>query len=114
MDLNQKIIAVLVGGFLLIALLRVFRTPLRLSASTSTTDLPSCASVRMAFMASHVLPSAARLLVNTLLGFAALWAIRATAGITGVTLGLNLCNALVVGILGVPGLVLLLLVQWVL
>ena len=87
MDLNQKIIAVLVGGFLLIALLRVFRTPLRL---------------------------AARLLVNTLLGFAALCFIRATAGITGVTLGLNLCNGLVVGILGVPGLVLLLLVQWVL
>ena len=87
MDLNQKIIAVLVGGFLLIALLRVFRTPLRL---------------------------AARLLVNTLLGFAALWAIRATSGITGLALGLNLWNALVVGILGVPGLVLLLLVQWVL
>ena len=87
MDLNQKIIAVLVGGFLLIALLRVFRTPLRL---------------------------AARLLVNTLLGFAALWAIRATSGITGLILGLNLWNALVVGILGVPGLVLLLLVQWVL
>ena len=87
MDLNQKIIAVLVGGFLLIALLRVFRTPLRL---------------------------AARLLVNTLLGFAALWAIRATSGITGLTRGLNLWNALVVGILGVPGLVLLLLVQWVL
>ena len=87
MDLNQKIIAVLVGGFLLIALLRVFRTPLRL---------------------------AARLLVNTLLGFAALWAIRATSGINGLTLGLNLWNALVVGILGVPGLVLLLLVQWVL
>ncbi len=87
MDLNQKIIAVLVGGFLLIALLRVFRTPLRL---------------------------AARLLVNTLLGFGALWAIRATAGITGLTLGLNFWNALVVGILGVPGLVLLLLVQWVL
>jgi len=86
-DLNQKIIAVLVGGFLLIALLRVFRTPLRL---------------------------AARLLVNTLLGFGALWAIHATSGITGLTLGLNPWNALVVGILGVPGLVLLLLVQWVL
>ena len=38
----------------------------------------------------------------------------ATSGITGLTLGLNLWNALVVGILGVPGLVLLLLVQWVL
>ena len=57
MDLNQKIIAALVGGFLLIALLRVFRAPLRL---------------------------AFRLAVNTLLGFAALWAVHATAGITGI------------------------------
>ena len=36
------------------------------------------------------------------------------AGITGIALGVNLWNALVVGILGVPGLVLLLLTQWVL
>ena len=87
MDLNQKIIAVLVGGFLLIALLRVFRTPLRL---------------------------AARLLVNTLLGFGVLWLINRTAGLTGVSLGLNLWNALTIGILGLPGVLLLLLVQWVL
>lgn len=31
---------------------------------------------------------------------------------TGVSLGVNFFNALVVGVLGVPGLVLLLLVQW--
>ena len=55
-----------------------------------------------------------RLLGNTLLGFAALWAVGATAGITGITLGLNLWNALIIGVLGVPGLALLLLVQWVL
>ena len=87
MDLNQKIIAVLVGGFLLIALLRVFSAPLRV---------------------------ALRLLANTLLGFLALWVVQLTSGLTGIALGLNLWNALVVGILGVPGLVLLLLVQWVL
>ena len=87
MDLNQKIIAVLVGGFLLIALLRVFRTPLRL---------------------------AARLLVNTLLGFAALWLVRATAALTGITLGFNLFNAALIGALGLPGFLLLLLSQWVL
>ena len=87
MDLSQKVIAAILAGFFLIALIRVFSAPLRL---------------------------ALKLLVNTLLGFAALWAIRATSGITGLTLGLNLWNALVVGILGVPGLVLLLLVQWVL
>ena len=87
MDLNQTVIAVLLGGFFLIALIRVFRTPLRL---------------------------ALKLLCNTLLGFLALWAVNLTAAWTGVALGLNLLNALVIGILGLPGFVLLLLVQWVL
>lgn len=87
MDLNQKIIAGILAGFFLIALLRVFSTPLRL---------------------------ALKLLANTLLGFLALWVVNLTAGVTGITLGLNLWNALIVGILGLPGFVLLLLVQWVL
>lgn len=87
MDLNQKIIAALLAGFFIIALLRVFSAPLRI---------------------------ALRLLLNTLLGFLALWAVHLTAGITGIALGLNLWNALVVGVLGVPGFLLLLLVQWVL
>ncbi|MCI8803656.1 MAG: Pro-sigmaK processing inhibitor BofA [Oscillibacter sp.] len=86
MDLNQKIIAGLLAGFFLIALLRVFSTPLKL---------------------------ALKLLVNTLLGFLALWAVNLTAAFTGVTLGLNLWNALIIGILGLPGFVLLLLVRWV-
>ena len=51
---------------------------------------------------------------NTALGFAALWCVRATAALTGITLGLNAFNALVIGILGLPGFVLLLLTQWVL
>ena len=87
MDLSQTVIAVLLGGFFLIALIRVFRTPLRL---------------------------ALKLLCNTLLGFLALWVVCLTAGLTGITLGLNLWNALVIGVLGLPGFVLLLLVQWVL
>ena len=87
MDLNQKIIAALLAGFFIIALLRVFSAPLRV---------------------------ALRLLVNTLLGFLALWVVQLTAGFTGIALGMNLWNALVVGVLGVPGFVLLLLVQWVL
>ena len=57
---------------------------------------------------------ALRLLGNTALGFAALWCVRATAALTGITLGLNTFNALVIGILGLPGFVLLLLTQWVL
>ncbi len=87
MDLSQKLLAAVLAGFLLLALLRVFSTPLRL---------------------------ALKLLVNTLLGFLALWAVNLTAAVTGVSLGLNLMNALVIGILGLPGFVLLLLVQWVL
>ena len=55
-----------------------------------------------------------KLLVNTALGFLALWAVNATAAITGVALGLNLLNALTIGVLGLPGFVLLLLAQWVL
>ena len=67
MDLNQKIIAALLAGFFIIALLRVFSAPLKL---------------------------AVKLLMNTL--------------------GVNVWNALVIGVLGLPGFVLLLLVQWVL
>ena len=69
------------------ALLRVFSSPFRL---------------------------ALKLLLNTLLGFLALGAVRLTAGLTGIALGLNLWNALVIAVLGLPGFVLLLLVQWVL
>lgn len=71
MDLNQKIIAGLLLAFFLITLLRIFRTPLRL---------------------------ALKLLMNTALGFLALWAVNATAAVTGVALGLNLLNALTVGV----------------
>jgi len=87
MDLNQKIVAGLLIAFLVIALIRVFKTPLKV---------------------------ALKLLFNTLLGFAALWLMNLTASLTGLSLGLNLWNALVIGILGLPGLILLLLIQWIL
>ena len=87
MDLNQKIIAAILAGFFLIALIRVFSAPLKL---------------------------ALKLLANTALGFLALWAVSLTSGLTGIALGLNLWNALVIGVLGLPGFGLLLLAQWVL
>lgn len=87
MDLNQKILMGILAVFFLIALIRVFQAPLRL---------------------------ALKLLANTALGFLALWVVNLTAGVTGITLGLNLWNALVIGVLGLPGFVLLLLTQWVL
>ena len=49
---------------------------------------------------------AAKVLLNTALGFLGL-----TEPVTGFSLGLNFFNALTVGILGVPGLVLLVLLQ---
>ena len=51
---------------------------------------------------------------NSLLGLGALLLVNLTAPLTGVSLGFNLFAALVTLVLGVPGLGLLLLVQWVL
>lgn len=87
MHLAQKLFVAFLLLFFLLALLRLFRTPLRL---------------------------AFRLLANTLTGFLALWLVNLTAGATGIALGLNLMNAVVIGVLGLPGFVLLLLTQWVL
>jgi inhibitor of the pro-sigma K processing machinery len=87
MDLMQKVAVGLVALFLIIALLRIFRAPLRL---------------------------ALKLLLNTLMGFAALWLVNLTAGFTGLALGVNLWNSLVIAILGFPGLILLILLQWIL
>ena len=54
---------------------------------------------------------AAKVLLNTALGFLALFLLGLTEPVTGFSLGLNFFNALTVGILGVPGLVLLVLLQ---
>ena len=42
------------------------------------------------------------------------WLLNLTAALTGIRLGLNVFNALFIGVLGVPGFGLLLLLQWVL
>ena len=62
---------------------------------------------------SAPLKIALRVLFNTLLGFVLLFGVNAAAPLTGIVLGVNLYTALTVGILGVPGLGLLLLLQWV-
>ena len=85
--MDVRLLPLLIGAFLLLALIRIFRSPLKL---------------------------AGKLLLNTLLGFLALWLVAATSAHTGIALGMNLANALVVGVLGLPGFVLLLLLQWVL
>ena len=53
---------------------------------------------------------ALKVVFNSALGFGALWLLNLTTTVTGLSLGLNIFNAAVIGILGVPGFGLLLLV----
>jgi len=55
-----------------------------------------------------------RLLGRTLAGLAGLFAFSHIGGLFGVTLGVNLVNALVMAVLGVPGFGLLLMANWAL
>lgn len=86
MGLTEKIAIGLLCAFVIVGVVRLFAAPLRL---------------------------ALKVLLNTLLGFAALFLLNLTSSFTGLSLGLNLFNALVIGILGVPGLVLLILLKLV-
>lgn len=49
-----------------------------------------------------------KLLINTLLGFVLLWLLNFFGGGLGISLDLTLLNALIVGLLGIPGVLLLL------
>lgn len=83
MSVIEIVSLALVGLFLLVAVVRLFRKPLKLA-------------------------------LNSALGLGVLWLLNSTAPVTGLTLGVNWFNALTVGVLGLPGLGLLLLVKWVL
>ena len=84
MDLTEKIGVGLLCAFFRGAVVRLFAAPLRL---------------------------ALRVLLNTALGFLALFLLGLTEPVTGFSLGLTFFNAVTVGVLGVPGLVLLVLLQ---
>ena len=83
MGLTDKIGIAILCAFVLFSVVRLFAAPLKL----------------------------AKVLLNTALGFLALFLLGLTEQVTGFSLGLNFFNALTVGILGVPGLVLLVLLQ---
>lgn len=87
MSVVEKIALGLVLLFLVVMCLRLFAAPLKL---------------------------ALKVLLNSALGFGAVWLLNLTTAATGLSLGLNLFNAAIIGILGIPGFGLLLLVQWVL
>ena len=86
MGITEKILLVLFAVVALLAVLRLFAAPLKL---------------------------AGKLLVNTLLGFALLGILSALGVLAKLSLGLNLFNALVIAVLGVPGLALLILLRLV-
>lgn len=54
------------------------------------------------------------LAVRTVLGLGALFALSQAGGFIGFALGVNLVNALIIGLLGVPGFGLLLMLNWTL
>lgn len=53
-----------------------------------------------------------RVLVRSGVGLVFLWLFQWCGGLLGVQLGVNLFNGAVLGVLGVPGLALLLLIRW--
>ena len=55
-----------------------------------------------------------RLILRSSVGLAALALFAQVGQLLGISLGVNLVNALVLGLLGVPGFGLLLMLQWVL
>lgn len=77
--------AVIAGIILLITVVRIFIAPIRLI-------------LKLAF--------------NTLLGFAGLIIIDLFGSYIGISIGVNLLNSAITGILGLPGLSLLLLLKW--
>lgn len=53
-----------------------------------------------------------KLAVNSLSGFICLWLLNLASGLTGIVFEINFITALVVGFLGIPGIVLLLVFQF--
>ena len=55
-----------------------------------------------------------KLLINTALGFVLLWLINFFGGGIGIALELSMLNAVIVGLLGIPGVLLLLAIHFLL
>ena len=86
MEIAEKALLGAFALFALLAVLKLFASPLKL---------------------------AGRLLVNTLLGFALLGLLNVLGVLAKLSLGLNLFNALIIAVLGVPGLALLILLRMI-
>ena len=80
-------------------------------AAWALAGLLLCAAL---FLLRWPLAQLIRLLLRSSVGLAALALFAQVGQLFGVTLGVNLANALVLGLLGVPGFGLLLMLQWLL
>ena len=86
MNIAEQFLLAIALLFLALVLFKLFSAPLRLALKVAA---------------------------NTALGFLALIDLDLFSPLLGLHIGVNLVNALVVGILGLPGLALLVLSQWV-
>ena len=64
------------------------------------------------FILTKPLRMVVKLALNTVCGFVALIAVNYLGAFIGVTIGVNWLNAVVVGVLGVPGVALLFILRW--
>ena len=53
-----------------------------------------------------------KILVNSLSGFVCLWLLNLASGITGIVFEINFITTLIVGFLGIPGIIVLLIGQF--
>lgn len=53
-----------------------------------------------------------KLVINTLVGFAALWVLNKIGAGYGIALALDLKNAVITGVFGIPGVAVLLVLRW--
>lgn len=54
-----------------------------------------------------------KLLLNTVIGFFALFVINYLGSFIGISIAVNWINAAIVGVLGIPGVALILLLKWI-
>lgn len=57
---------------------------------------------------------ALKILLNALIGFVGLFILNFLGSFVGISLGVNWLNAIITGVFGVPGVVLLLLIKYIL
>ncbi|HIT01986.1 MAG TPA: pro-sigmaK processing inhibitor BofA family protein [Candidatus Enterenecus merdae] len=72
----------------------------------------AAAALVVLVLARRPLAALGRLLGRSGVGLAFLWAFQSLGSWLGTQLGVNLFNALVLGVLGLPGFALLLMTQW--